>query len=104
MDPLTIRIPEETRESLEAEADEHDVSVSEYVRRLIRKGREYDELAARLDAREARIDELEAQLARRSQLEEKVEALPDKIRDVDAEPAPPWPVRWYRWFRRDEHD
>jgi septal ring factor EnvC (AmiA/AmiB activator) len=104
MDPLTIRIPEETRESLESEADEHDVSVSEYVRRLIRKGREYDELAARLDAREARIDELEAQLARRSQLEEKVEALPDKIRDVDAEPAPPWPVRWYRWIRRDEHD
>ena len=104
MDPLTIRIPEETRESLEAEADEHDVSVSEYIRRLIRKGREYDELAARLDAREARIDELEAQLARRSQLEEKVEALPDKIRDVDAEPAPPWPVRWYRWIRRDEHD
>lgn len=101
MEPLTIRIQPETKESLESEADEYDVSVSEYVRRLIRKGREYDELAERLETREARIDELEAQLARRSEIEEKVEALPDKIRETQTEPAPPWPIRWYRWFRKD---
>jgi chromosome segregation ATPase len=104
MEPLTIRIQPETKESLEAEAAEYDVSVSEYVRRLIDKGREYDELAERLESREARIDELESQLARRSEIEEKVEALPDKIREVESEPAPPWPVRWYRWVRRDRDD
>jgi len=104
MEPLTIRIPEELKESLDDEAAEYDVSTSEYVRRLIRKGREYDELAARLETREERIDELEAQLARRSEIEEKVEALPDKLREVESKPAPPWPVRWYRWFRRDDRD
>mgnify|MGYP000412063433 CR=1 FL=1 len=41
---------------------------------------ECDNLRTRLENREDRIDELEGQLARRSQLEEKVEALPDKIR------------------------
>jgi predicted nuclease with TOPRIM domain len=102
MQPLTIRIPEDLKESLDSEAAEHDVSTSEYVRRLIDKGREYDELQERLESKQARIEELETQLTRRSQIEEKVEALPDKIRDV--EPAPPWPVRWYRWIRRDRDD
>ena len=104
MKPLTIRIPEDLKESLDAEAAEHDVSTSEYVRQLIDKGREYDELQERLESKQARIEELETQLTRRSQIEEKVEALPDKIRETDAEPAPPWPVRWYRWFRRDKDD
>ena len=104
MEPLTIRIQEDTKKSLEEEAAEYNVSVSEYIRRLIDKGREYDELEERLESREARIDELEAQLARRSEIEEKVEALPDKLREVESKPAPPWPVRWYRWFRRDDRD
>jgi len=45
---------------------------------------ECDNLRTRLENREDRIDELEAQLARRSQLEEKVESLPDKIRDRES--------------------
>lgn len=102
MEPLTIRIPEDLKESLDAEADEYDVSTSEYIRRLIRQGREYDELQDRLETREARIDELEEQLARRSQIEDKIENLPDKIRETDDDPSPPWPVRWYRWFREDD--
>jgi len=102
MEPLTIRIPEELKESLDAEADEHDVSTSEYVRRLIDKGREYDELQERVESREARIEDLETQLARRSQIEDKIESLPDKIRESDSEPTPPWPVRWYQWLRRDK--
>ena len=103
MEPLTIRIPEDLKESLDAEADEYDVSTSEYVRRLIRQGREYDDLQDRLETREARIDELEEQLARRSQIEDKIENLPDKIREPDDDdPSPPWPVRWYRWFRNDD--
>jgi len=83
MEPLTIRIREETKESLEEGADEYDVSVSEYVRELIRKGSEYDELAERLGARENRIEELESQLRKRSQIEDKIEDLPDKIRNAE---------------------
>lgn len=84
MEPLTIRIQADTKESLEEEADEYDISVSEYVRRLIEKGREYDELADRLETREERIDELEKQLTERSRVEEKIEELPDKIRGTES--------------------
>ncbi len=45
---------------------------------------ECDNLRTRLENRENRINELEEQLARRSQLEEKVENLPDKIRDRES--------------------
>lgn len=84
MEPLTIRIQEDTKESLESEADESDVSVSEYVRRLIRKGREYDGLETEVDAKQDRIRQLEEQLSRRSQIEEKIEDLPDVIRQAES--------------------
>ena len=84
MEPLTIRIREDLKKSLESEADEYDVSVSEYIRRLIDKGREYDELEERLAAREERIEELESQLRKRSNIEDKIEDLPDKIREADS--------------------
>lgn len=87
MEPLTIRIRAETKEALEDAAAEADVSVSEHVRTLLERGREYDRLQTeadrledRLAAKEDRIAELEEQLARRSQIEEKIEALPDKVR------------------------
>lgn len=84
MDPLTIRVREETKESLQEEADEYDVSVSERVRTLIERGREYDEVVERLEAREDRIAELEDQLRQRSTVEEKIDDLPDKLRDVES--------------------
>jgi predicted RNase H-like nuclease (RuvC/YqgF family) len=80
MEPITIRIHEDTKKSLEEEADEYDVSVSEYIRDLIEKGREYEEIEERLAAREDRIEELENQLRKRSNIEEKINDLPDKIR------------------------
>jgi chromosome segregation ATPase len=98
MEPLTIRVREETKESLQSEADEYDVSVSEYVRELIEKGREYDEIKERLEARENRIEKLEEQLARRSEIEEKIDVLAKRA-DQEEKPDPPWPVRWYRWWR-----
>ncbi|WP_241432607.1 hypothetical protein [Haloarcula marismortui] len=39
-----------------------------------------DELEERLSIREDRIDELQTQLAERSQIQEQIEDLPDKIR------------------------
>ena len=83
MEPLTIRVPGDLRESLDDEADEHDVSVSEYVRQLIEQGREYDDLRDRLDAREDRIEELEDQLRERHDIKNELQDLPDKIRDTD---------------------
>ena len=79
MKPLTIRIRANTKESLESEADEYDVSVSEYVRELIDKGREYDELAERLDAKEERVAELERELGERPDTAEEVEELREEV-------------------------
>lgn len=45
---------------------------------------EYERLADRLETREERIDELEEQLARRSQLEQKIESLPEKVRETES--------------------
>jgi len=97
MEPLTIRVQEETKESLESEADEYGVSVSEYVRRLLEKGRDYDDLDDRLESREERIETLESQLKKRSQIEEKIDTLATQQQVARA----PWPVRWYRWVRGD---
>ena len=84
MEPLTIRVPADLRDSLDEEADVNDVSVSEYTRTLINQGREYDDLRERLDSREDRIEELEAQLRKRSNIEDKIEDLPDKIRETES--------------------
>jgi antitoxin component of RelBE/YafQ-DinJ toxin-antitoxin module len=85
--PLTIRIREETKESLEDEADEYGVSVSEYVRELIDKGREYDDLEVRLESREERIETLEAQIAETRNIESKIDDLrdlPDIVRNQES--------------------
>ena len=42
---------------------------------------EYEDLHNRYEAREDRVDELESQLRKRSNIEQKIEDLPDKIRD-----------------------
>jgi DNA repair exonuclease SbcCD ATPase subunit len=83
MEPLTIRIQEETKKTLEDEAGEYNVSVSEYIRRLIDQGREYDRIREKLASREDRITQLESQLSRRSEIEDKIEDLPDKIRGAE---------------------
>jgi Arc/MetJ-type ribon-helix-helix transcriptional regulator len=64
---------------------------------------ECEELRERLESREQRIDDLEEQLARRSQVEEKVDVLAKRVDETD-EPAPPFPVRWVRWFRSRGED
>lgn len=100
----TIRLRDELVETLDEEADERGVSRSEYVREILQNRHRADELQAevetlrdRLDERAERVRALEQQLARRSNIEEKIEELPEKVRE---DPTPPWPVRWYKWFRR----
>jgi Ribbon-helix-helix protein, copG family. len=105
MKNVTVRLREELIDRLDDESDEIGVSRSEYVRDILDERHRADELGAdvdrlqdRLENREARISSLEDQLAQRSQLEENVENLLDKIRDTD-ELGPPFPVRWLRWWR-----
>jgi len=52
MKATTIRIPENTKESIDSEAAEYDLSTSEYIRELIEYGREYygeEDLIAELE-------------------------------------------------------
>lgn len=64
---------------------------------------ECENLRTRLESREDRIDELEEQLARRSQVEEKVDTLAKRVEDRERAADAPFFVRWARWFRsRDE--
>jgi Arc/MetJ-type ribon-helix-helix transcriptional regulator len=55
---------------------------------------ECERLRTRVEAREDRVDDLEEQLARRSQVEEKVDTLAKRVEDDDA----PFFVKWYRWY------
>lgn len=58
MKPLTIRLDEDTKESLEDEADEYDRSVSEHVRVLIEHGREYDDVKQDRDRLQNQLQKL----------------------------------------------
>jgi hypothetical protein len=80
---------------LEREAAERGVSRSEYIRDVFDDRHRAGRLEERLEVRESRIDELEEQLARRSQVEEKVDTLAKRTESSDA----PFFVRWYRWYR-----
>ena len=59
---------------------------------------ECEDLRSRLDAREDRIDELEEQLARRSQVEEKVDVLAEKVEHQDELTTAPFWVRWREYY------
>lgn len=91
MEQITVRLPESMIEELEKEAEEEGVSRSEHIRDVLESRRDTERLRSR-------IETLEEQLARRSQVEEKVDVLAKRVEDRD-EPGPPWPVRWWRWFR-----
>lgn len=78
---VAVRIPLRQKAKLESESAEMGISRSEYIRSILDDRHRIDELENRLASREDRIDELETQLSERSQIEEKIENLPDKIRD-----------------------
>lgn len=93
MPRLTVTIDDDQNELLEAVAGEDGEyeSKSAAVRDFIQAGEERQELEAeikrlrdRLESRNERIDELESQLRKRSNIEDKIEDLPDKIRDAES--------------------
>ena len=98
----TIRLADELVDELDAEASERGISRSEYVRRILRERHKKDELREivatlrdRLDSREDRIETLETQLARRSQLEEKI----DTLATQQTAEEPPFFVEWFNWWK-----
>jgi len=98
----TIRIDESLIEDLDSEAEERGVSRSEYIRQILRERgesedlrEEVDSLRERLESREERIEQLEEQLARRSQLEEKVDTLAKREQESNA----PFLVKWWKWWK-----
>jgi len=102
---VTIRLEGELIAGLEREAEEAGVSRSEYIRQILQERGENEELQEemsslreRLDGREKRVRELEEQLARRSNIEEKVDTLAKRQETANA----PFFVEWYQWFRQRE--
>lgn len=90
MEPLTIRLPANTKESLQGEANEKNMSQSEYVRELISRGREYDpeEIDGDVSALRDRVGELEDEIdtlcAERNEAREEVSKLEGRLDEVRA--------------------
>lgn len=106
---ITIRLEGELIDRLESESDEDGVSRSEYIRQILREQgerRELEEeirtLRERLETREERIDELENQLARRSEIEEKVEEVALEVREDREDRNAPFFVKWWQWWNNRE--
>jgi metal-responsive CopG/Arc/MetJ family transcriptional regulator len=99
MEQITLRLPSELLQELDEEADEAGVSRSEYIRDTLRTRENTDVLRERIHQKEERIDQLEEQLVRRSQVEEKVDTLARRVEDRERAADAPFFVRWARWFR-----
>jgi predicted transcriptional regulator len=100
---ITVRLSDDLLDEVDEAADEVGVSRSEYIRERLREKDEIEtlevkveRLSERLESREERIDTLEEQLARRSQIEEKVDTLAKRQESADA----PFFIQWAQWFRR----
>jgi hypothetical protein len=91
-------VPARLKAEIERRA-EGNRSQGEVIRNLLWSGLEAEKLRDRLETREDRIDQLEEQLAKRSQVEEKVDVLAKRVEDREQAADAPFPVRWWRWFR-----
>jgi Arc/MetJ-type ribon-helix-helix transcriptional regulator len=108
MPRLTVTITDDQAELLEelsGEGGEYE-SKSAAVRDFIQAGEDRQKLETeivrleeRLESREDRIDELERQLSKRSEIEEKVDVLANRVEEGE-QPDPPFVVRWWQWWRQ----
>ena len=85
MEHLSVTVEKETLDKINELTEARDVSRSKVVRDLLSRGIEDNN-------KQEYIDNLEEQLRRRSDIEEKV----DSLAKYEAEP---WPIRWYRWYK-----
>jgi SMC interacting uncharacterized protein involved in chromosome segregation len=96
---VSLRIALRQKAELEAEAAERGISLSQYIRDTLAERQRVPELERRLERKQPRIDELERQLGRRSDIEDKIDELPTKMRQEESKPDAPFFVQWWRWFR-----
>jgi Arc/MetJ-type ribon-helix-helix transcriptional regulator len=99
METITFRIPESLLESIDDEADEYGVSRSEYIRRLIERGREYERVRQEMRITQNKLEEARDQMKHRDQLEQKVDVLAKRIEEREETALAPFPIRWFRWWR-----
>lgn len=81
MPTLSLRMDGELIESLDEEADERDVTRSQYIRNILESRHEADELRQELDALQAQHDELQRQLAATNRRQEDVGELVEYVRE-----------------------
>ena len=79
---ITIRIDGDLIDSLDSEAEDRDITRSEYVRQILQKRHRADELRDE-------IDSLLEQLDRRQ----------ERIETLESEPSAPFFIEWLRWWR-----
>jgi predicted DNA-binding protein len=104
MKNVTVRLSDETVETLDEEADDLDLSRAEYLRELIQKGRDYQATEDELEATQNEVERLHRQLqatnARQEDVGELVEYVEQekslKERERERRDAPLW--RRARWF------
>lgn len=86
MKNVTVRLSEEQVETLDKEADDLDLSRAEYIRDLIMKGRESDEIRRELEETQNKVIDLRQQLqavnARQEDVGELVEYV-ERERELD---------------------
>lgn len=73
MESTTIRLPEDVLERVDEHAEDRDVSRSEYLRTLVRRGFEYDEVVAERDRLENQLRTLIDQREEHQELVEYVD-------------------------------
>lgn len=82
---ISCSISEELDENIEELVEDDEFgSKSDAIRYLLERGREADELRERLETRENRIEQLEDQLARRSNIEDDIEEVAETVEDLPA--------------------
>lgn len=104
MEPVTIRLPDDTHRTLADEAKENDMSMSAVAREYVRKGMEYDDLKtenerlqrqlATTNARQDDVDEVVEYVEREKQMQQRRE---------ERQSAPVW-TRARRWIFGYETD
>lgn len=105
MEPVTVRIPDDTYRILSEEADESDRSLSEVVRERVERGMDYEEIKRERDRLRAEKRTLIQDREERTDLVEYVEQERElQARREERKDAPVW--RRAKWwvFGRDQGD
>jgi len=102
----TIRLTESLLDEINEEAEERDLNRSEYIRQLLQNRHKADELRDEVDtlreqlaSREKRVTELEEQLRKRREIEDKVDEVAMEVKEQRESSNAPFVVKWYKWWK-----